>query len=77
MSKDCNLDEIAEITNDFVGADLAALVGEAAICSLRRYLPEIDLEQPVPIEVLEKMIVTKDDFKNALHNFKKKKQKSL
>lgn len=33
--------------------------------ALRRYLPEIDLEQPIPVEVLEKMEVTMDDFKDA------------
>jgi len=33
--------------------------------ALRRYLPEIDLEKPIPIELLEKMEVTLDDFKNA------------
>jgi len=33
--------------------------------ALRRYLPEIDLEKPIPIELLEKMEVTMDDFKNA------------
>jgi transitional endoplasmic reticulum ATPase len=65
MSEDCNLDELADITYGFVGADLAALAREAAMNALRRYLPEIDLEQPIPVEVLEKMIVTMDDFKNA------------
>jgi len=33
--------------------------------ALRRYLPEIDLEKPIPVEILEKMEVTMDDFKNA------------
>ncbi|MEM0492625.1 MAG: CDC48 family AAA ATPase [Candidatus Thermoplasmatota archaeon] len=65
MSEDCNLDELADITYGFVGADLAALAREAAMNALRRYLPEIDLEQPIPVEVLEKMIVTMEDFKNA------------
>jgi transitional endoplasmic reticulum ATPase len=32
---------------------------------LRRYLPDIDLEKPIPIGLLEKMEVTLDDFKNA------------
>ena len=42
-----------------------SLAREAAMNALRRYLPEIDLDQPIPIEVLEKMEVTLDDFKNA------------
>jgi len=65
MSKDCNIDEIADITYGFVGADLMALARESAMNALRRYLPEIDLEKPIPVEVLEKMEVTMDDFKNA------------
>ncbi len=57
---------IGDITYGFVGADLAALTREAAMNALRRYLPEIDLDKPIPTEVLEKMIVTEDDFMEAL-----------
>jgi transitional endoplasmic reticulum ATPase len=60
-----NLDELANSTHGFVGADLAAFAREAAMKSLRRYLPEIDLEKPIPTEILEKMEVTSEDFKNA------------
>ena len=65
-SEDVDLDYLADVTHGFVGADLAALAREAAMNALRRYLPEIDLEKPIPTEVLEKMVVTMDDFKNAL-----------
>ncbi|UCD13141.1 MAG: CDC48 family AAA ATPase [Thermoplasmatales archaeon] len=65
IAKEIILDEIADITYGFVGADLAALAREAAMNALRRYLPEIDLEQPIPPELLEKMEVTMADFKNA------------
>jgi transitional endoplasmic reticulum ATPase len=65
IAKESLLDDIADITYGFVGADLAALAREAAMNALRRYLPEIDLEKPIPIELLEKMEVTMDDFKNA------------
>jgi len=65
MCKDCNLDELADITYGFVGADLAALARESAMNALRRYLPEIDLEKPIPVGLLEKMEVTMEDFKNA------------
>jgi SpoVK/Ycf46/Vps4 family AAA+-type ATPase len=65
MAKDCNLDDLADITYGYVGADLAALARESAMNALRRYLPEIDLENPIPTEILEKMEVTMDDFKNA------------
>jgi len=65
MSKDVNLDELADITYGFVGADLMALAREAAMNALRRYLPEIDLEKPIPVDMLEKMEVTGEDFRNA------------
>ncbi|MGP6219901.1 VCP-like ATPase [Caldiplasma sukawensis] len=60
------LDEIADMTYGFVGADLAALSRESAMNALRRYLPEIDLDKPIPTEILEKMAVTEDDFREAL-----------
>jgi len=65
MREGCNLDELPDVTYGFVGADLAALAREAAMNALRRYLPEIDLEKPIPVELLEKMEVTMDDFNNA------------
>ncbi len=64
--KDKLLEELAELTHGFVGADLAALAREAAMKALRRYLPQIDLDKPVPTEVLENMKVTREDFKEAL-----------
>jgi CDC48 subfamily AAA family ATPase len=64
-SLDTMLNEIADGTYGYVGADLAALAREAAMSALRRYLPEIDLEKPIPVEVLEKMEVNMEDFKNA------------
>ena len=60
------LDEIAELTYGFVGADLAALARESAMNALRRYLPEIDLDKPIPAEILEKMAVREEDFREAL-----------
>ncbi|MEM3041636.1 MAG: AAA family ATPase, partial [Nitrososphaerota archaeon] len=67
LSKNVNLEEIANETHGFVGADLAALCREAAMKTLRRFLPKIDLEkQTVPSEILKKMEVEQEDFKNAL-----------
>lgn len=67
LAKDVDLDEIASITHGFVGADLAALGKEAAMKALRRYLPNINLEdEQIPAEVLESMEVKKDDFMDAL-----------
>ena len=65
IAKEIILDDMADITYGFVGADLAALAREAAMNALRRYLPEIDLEKPIPVEMLEKMEVFMGDFRNA------------
>ncbi len=67
LGDDVNLDELANITHGFTGADITALAKEAAMKSLRRILPEIDLEQNIiPPKVLENLRVTRDDFFNAL-----------
>jgi transitional endoplasmic reticulum ATPase len=67
LAEDVDLDEIADITHGFTGADLAALCREAAMNALRRFLPMIDLEKEViPAEILEQLKVTREDFANAL-----------
>lgn len=58
--------ELASITHGFVGADLAALAREAAMNALRRYLPEINPDEPVPPTLLEKMRVKREDFMSAI-----------
>jgi len=65
MEKEVKLDDLADITYGYVGADLMALARESAMNALRRYLPEIDLEKPIPVAILEKMEVTMGDFKDA------------
>jgi len=60
------LDRLSEMTVGFVGADLAALCREAAMKTLRRYLPSIDLEKPIPQSLLNTMVVTEEDFYEAL-----------
>ena len=64
-SADRMLSDVADITYGFVGADLAALTREAAMNTLRRFLPDINLEEPISVDLLEKMEVTMDDFWNA------------
>ena len=67
LEKDVNLDFLADVTYGYVGADLAALVKEAAMATIRRLLLEIGTieEQGIPKELLEKLIVTKGDFEEA------------
>ena len=63
------LEELAEVTHGFVGADLAALAREAAMAALRRLIQEgkIDFEaEHIPKEVLEELKVTRRDFYEAL-----------
>jgi transitional endoplasmic reticulum ATPase len=66
LEENVQMDHIAKITHGFVGADLASLAREAAMKCLRRYLPEIDLGKPIPVEILERMRVTAQDFNDAL-----------
>jgi transitional endoplasmic reticulum ATPase len=62
-----NLNEVAKRTHGYVGADLAALCREAAMFSLRKILPEINLDEKIiPQYILEKIKVVMDDFEEAL-----------
>lgn len=69
LTEDVDLVSIARVTHGFVGADLEALSKEAAMRSLRRILPEINLEEPkIPAEILNRIKVTKQDFDEALRD---------
>jgi len=62
-----DLQQISKVTHGFVGADLEILAKEAAMRSLRRILPEIDLEQDkISSEILQKIKTTSEDFREAL-----------
>ncbi|MBI2667357.1 CDC48 family AAA ATPase [Candidatus Woesearchaeota archaeon] len=67
--KDRDIEELASVTHGFVGADLSALCKEAAMNVLRiNVLPNLKLreKESIPKEVLEKLIVKYNDFKEAL-----------
>jgi transitional endoplasmic reticulum ATPase len=67
LAENVNLMDFAQITYGFVGADIAALCREAAMSSLRRILPRINLNEPeIPREILDSLQVTREDFENAL-----------
>ncbi len=68
LSDDVSLDHLADETHGFVGADIESLTKEAAMKALRRYLPEIDLdEEDIPPSLIDRMIVKRDDFGGALN----------
>jgi transitional endoplasmic reticulum ATPase len=62
------LETIASKTHGFVGADVSSLAKEAAMCVLRRKLPqfELDKEQEIPKEILDSMVISNEDFEEAL-----------
>ena len=67
LEEKVDLKKISKITHGFVGADLEALAKEAAMRSLRRVMPEIDLdEDKVSSEILQKIKITSEDFRDAL-----------
>ncbi|MDX1596005.1 MAG: CDC48 family AAA ATPase [Nitrosopumilaceae archaeon] len=67
INEEVDLKKLAQITHGFVGADLEVLAKEAAMRSLRRILPEIDLdEDKVSADVLQKITITSEDFREAL-----------
>ena len=65
LAEDVDLDKISTTTHGFVGADLESLCKEAAMRVVRRILPEIQNDEEIPKEVMEKIVVTGNDFKNA------------
>jgi transitional endoplasmic reticulum ATPase len=66
LSEDVVLPDLARRLHGYTGADLRALCREAALKVLRHYLPDLDVEsESIAPEVLEKLVVTIDDFQEA------------
>ena len=67
LTNDVKLDKIAEITHGFVGADVEALCKEAAMVVIRKVLPDLKYDEgEMSQDLLKKLQVTHEDFKNAL-----------
>jgi len=68
LSKNVNLEMLAAKTHGFVGADLSSLAKEAAMAVLRKLLPQIKIDdtKALPQEFLEKIVITNEDFEDAL-----------
>jgi len=68
IGDDVNLKSLASELHGYTGADMKSLCREAAIRSIRRYLPEIDLEtEKIPAKILQSMEVKIIDFYDAMH----------
>ena len=66
LDESIDLKEIAELTHGFVGADLYALCKEAAMSTLERLLPNMDVKGDIPSTILDNLRVTKEDFYEAI-----------
>jgi len=66
LHEDVNLYEIAQKTHGFVGADVESLAKEAAMLAIREILPQIDLDKPIPDEVLNEIQIKMSHFMSAL-----------
>jgi transitional endoplasmic reticulum ATPase len=67
LSDTVDINEFADSTHGFVGADLESLAKEAAMNALRRIRPQLDLESDqIDADVLDSLLVGNKDFKEAL-----------
>jgi len=64
---DVDLDSYSAITHGFVGADIMAVCREAAMFSLRRILPKINLDEPIPGEIIQELNIRGEDFVKAIN----------
>ncbi|MBN2518159.1 MAG: CDC48 family AAA ATPase, partial [Candidatus Altiarchaeota archaeon] len=67
LTKDVDLDKIADITYGYSGADISALTKEAAMRALRGIMPELKkAKEGISKDLLDKMKVTASDFHDAM-----------
>ena len=67
IGDDVDLKELSLELHGYTGADIKSLCREAALKSIRRYLPEIDLEtERISSEVLQSMQIKLIDFYEAM-----------
>jgi len=68
MNEDIDLKDLSSELHGYTGADIKSLCREAAMKSIKRYLPDIDLEtEKIPSEVLQSMEIKLIDFYDAMH----------
>ncbi|MEM0014759.1 MAG: AAA family ATPase, partial [Zestosphaera sp.] len=66
LAEDVNLAKLAEVTHGFTGADLAALVKEAALNAIKRALNGLNLDDDLPPDIYSGLAVSMNDLMNAL-----------
>ena len=68
IGDDVELKTLASELHGYTGADMKSLCREAAMKSIRRYLPKIDLEtEKIPSKILQSMEIKIIDFYDAMH----------
>lgn len=67
LEDNVSLDHYAAITHGFAGADLMAVSREAAMYALRRILPKINLDEPIPSDIIQDLNISDDDFTQAIN----------
>jgi len=66
LATDIDLINLANELHGYTGADIKSLCRESAIKAIRRYLPEIDLEnERIPSKILQSMEIKARDFYDA------------
>jgi transitional endoplasmic reticulum ATPase len=70
MARDVDLAKIAEATHGYVGADLKALCQEAAMITLRRVVPDFDVEQGITEAIIAGLEVSNAAFAEAMRRIK-------
>ncbi|MHA1459715.1 MAG: CDC48 family AAA ATPase, partial [Promethearchaeota archaeon] len=70
METDIDIKYYSDITHGFVGADIMAFVREAAMDAIRDILPEINIDEDIPNEIIQNLFVKDKNFQKALKEIK-------
>jgi transitional endoplasmic reticulum ATPase len=67
LDEDVDLENVAQNTHGFVGADIAQLCSEAALQCIREKMDIIDIDDDeINVEILNAMCVTNEHFRYAV-----------
>ncbi|MEJ2295017.1 MAG: AAA family ATPase, partial [Candidatus Lokiarchaeota archaeon] len=67
LEDDVDLDKYSNISYGFVGADIMAVCREAAMFALRKILPKINLDEPIPSEIIQELKISNENFMQAIN----------